>query len=109
MAGMIGGARFAHATAFQWDGTATPDTNWSTGANWVGDPATGPAAGDSAAFDNIGIANLNNTVDPLQASTLSQLGYRQDDTTKTYATSIDRGATLTLAYTGTISNAAATL
>ncbi len=29
-----------------WDDTAGDD-NWSSGANWVGDPATGPRSGDS--------------------------------------------------------------
>ncbi|MCB0420814.1 MAG: hypothetical protein KDD61_07450 [Bdellovibrionales bacterium] len=46
--------------AFLWIGAASPDTNWSTGANWSGGNA--PGASDVATFDNTCGSNCNVTV-----------------------------------------------
>lgn len=45
-----------HSAALTWDGGGS-DANWSTDANWVGDPATGPVNGDTLTF--AGSTNLN--------------------------------------------------
>ncbi len=52
-----------HATTFTWDGTGG-DSNWNTGANWVGDPASGPTAtGHDLIFDGTTqLTNINNIV-----------------------------------------------
>ena len=46
--GAVAGLSFttAQAATLTWDDGAGND-NWTDGANWVGDPATGPVNGDS--------------------------------------------------------------
>jgi len=48
----------AMAATLTWDGGGA-DSNWSTGANWVGDPASGPGYGDSLIFSG-GVRTSNN-------------------------------------------------
>ncbi len=51
-------AAAAHGAVITWDGGSTVDSNWQTGANWVGDAP--PAAGDTLVFP-AGAARPSNT------------------------------------------------
>ncbi len=92
------GASFAHAAPQTWDGGGAAVDLWSNPLNWVGD--TAPSAGDTINFDNTGVAQPTNTLDPLAPTSYTQLNYRQDDPTKTYVTTIDRGNNAPLTLSG---------
>lgn len=48
---MLVGAGSGFAAILTWDGGSVVDNKWSTVANWVGEPAAGPVAGDTVVFD----------------------------------------------------------
>jgi hypothetical protein len=91
--------RSAHAANIVWNAASGTDTNWSTGANWVGGVAP---AGDDVQFFDTGTNGVpgtpNNLVDGAFTGTIASL--RFGNTNGSHTTVIASGATLTITNTG---------
>ncbi len=87
-------ANFATAATYTWDDGGT-GSNWSTGANWVGDNAPPSGAGHVISFGDLDADYDTNTMD----AGWSGLGLVYANTTGAYTTDLS-GNTLTLGAGG---------